>query len=94
LINYYSTYFASLEFNKITHFNTTKILCPIRMYSNGIGLKYFNGDDDWTKVFYDSLDAKKAHDMLDQAFYKVHSHPKGEPVRIITMSLKMVADKL
>jgi hypothetical protein len=93
---YYSTYFASIKFNKVRHFNTTKILCPVTFYSGGLGLKRYKGDDDWTKVFYDSLDAKKAHDMLDQAFSKMHSYPnKGDDfVQEYIIALKMVGDNL
>jgi hypothetical protein len=96
VLYYYSAYFASFAFNKINHFNTTKILCPIRFFSNGISLKQYKEEDEWTKVFYDNQDAQKAHDLLGEAISSVKHYPdKGDDtVQEFVIALKMVGDKL
>ena len=93
---YYSGYFANISGNKIPYFNIEKLLCPIKFYSGGIGLKKFNADDDWTKVFYDNGDAKKAHGFLSHAFTDIKGYPnKGHDyVKEYIIALKIVADVL
>ena len=93
---YYSGYFANISGNKIPYFNIEKLLCPIKFYSGGIGLKKFNAEDDWTKVFYDNGDAKKAHGFLSHAFTDIKGYPnKGHDyVKEYIIALKIVADVL
>lgn len=75
VIDYYSGYFANISGNNIPYFNIEKLLCPIKFYSGGIGMKKFKADDAWTKVYFDSTDAHKAHGMLDHAFDKLKGYP-------------------
>jgi hypothetical protein len=75
VIDYYSGYFANISGNNIPHFNIERLLCPIKFYSGGIGMMKFKAEDAWTKVYYDSTDAHKAHGMLDQAFDKLKGYP-------------------
>jgi hypothetical protein len=93
---YYSAYFANISGNKIPIFNIDKILCPIKFYSGGIGMKRYKENDGWTKVFFDNKDAKKAHDMLDNAFSNIQGYPDkgGDYVSEYVIALKLVADLL
>jgi hypothetical protein len=96
VLYYYSAYFANISGNNIPVFNIKKILCPIKFYSGGIGLKHFEENDDWTKVFYDNADAKKAHALLSHAFTGIKGYPnKGHDyVQEYIIALKIVADLL
>jgi hypothetical protein len=96
VLYYYAAYFANISGNKIPYFNIEKILCPIKFYSGGIGLKKFNTKDEWTKVFYDSADAHKAHGMVSHAFDKIKGYPDrgNDYVQEYVAALKMVADAL
>ncbi len=96
VLYYYSAYFANISGNKIPVFNTEKILCPIKFYSGGIGMKKFKEDDGWVKVFFDKKDAKKAHGMLDNAFTNIQGYPDkgGDYVSEYVIALKLVADLL
>ena len=96
VINYYSGYFANISGNSIPYFNIEKLLCPIKFYSGGIGMKKFKAEDEWTKVFYDSTDAHKAHGMLDQAFDNLKGYPEHgrNYAQEYAEALKMVADAL
>lgn len=96
VLYYYSAYFANISGNKVPYFNITKILAPIKFYSGGIGVKKYKEDEDWTKVFYDNQDAKKAHVMLNQAFDNIKGYPdRGRDyVKEYIVALKMVADAL
>ncbi|WP_205509298.1 hypothetical protein [Longitalea arenae] len=96
VLYYYSAYFANISANKVPYFNITKILAPIKFYSGGIGVKRYKEDDDWTKVFYDNEDAKKAHVMLNHAFDNIKGYPdRGRDyVQEYIAALKMVADAL
>jgi hypothetical protein len=96
VLYYYAAYFANISGNKIPVFNLDKILCPIKFYSGGIGMKKFKENDLWTKVFFDSKDAKKAHGMLDHAFTDIKGYPDkgGDYVSEYVIALKMVADGL
>ena len=93
---YYAAYFANISGNKIPVFNIDKILCPIKFYSGGIGMKRFQENDKWTKVFFDNKDAKKAHGMLDNAFSNIQGYPDkgGDYVSEYVIALKLVADLL
>jgi hypothetical protein len=96
VISFYSGYFGNLFYNRVPYFNIEKLLCPIKFYSGGIGMKKFKANDEWTKVFYDSTDAHKAHGMLDQAFDKLKGYPDrgGNYSQEYFASLKMLADVL
>lgn len=96
VLYYYSAYFANISGNKIPVFNTDKILCPIKFYSGGIGMKKFKEEEGWIKVFFDKKDAKKAHDMLDDAFTNIQGYPDkgGDYVSEYVIALKLVADLL
>jgi hypothetical protein len=96
VLYYYSAYFANISGNRIPVFNTEKILCPIKFYSGGIGMKKFKTDDGWTNVFFDKKDAKKAHEMLDNAFTNIQGYPDkgGDYVSEYVIALKLVADLL
>jgi hypothetical protein len=96
VLYYYSAYFANISGNRIPVFNTEKILCPIKFYSGGIGIKKFKTDDGWTNVFFDKKDAKKAHEMLDNAFTNIQGYPDkgGDYVSEYVIALKLVADLL
>jgi hypothetical protein len=96
VLYYYSAYFANISGNKIPVFNTEKIFCPIKFYSGGIGMKKFKADDGWTNVFFDKKDAKKAHEMLDNAFTNIQGYPDkgGDYVSEYVIALKLVADLL
>jgi hypothetical protein len=93
---YYSAYFANIKGNKIPVFNIEKILSPIKFYSGGIGRKKFKENDLWTKVFFDNKDAKKAHEMLGNAFDNIQGYPDkgGDYVAEYIVALKLVADAL
>jgi hypothetical protein len=93
---YYSAYFANIKGNKIPVFNIEKILCPIKFYSGGIGMKRFKENDNWTKIFFDNKDAKKAHAMLDHAFTDIKGYPDkgGDYVAEYIIALKLVANAL
>ncbi|MFL5744020.1 MAG: hypothetical protein ACJ751_05110 [Niastella sp.] len=96
VIDYYSGYFANISGNRIPYFNIEKLLCPIKFYSGGIGMKKFKAADDWTKVYYDSTDAHKAHGMLDEAFDKLKGYPDrgGNFAAEYAASLKMLVKVL
>ncbi|WP_207512341.1 hypothetical protein [Longitalea luteola] len=96
VLYYYSAYFANISGNEVPYFNITKILAPIKFYSGGIGVKRYKEDDDWTKVFYDNQDAKKAHVMLNQAFDNIKGYPDQgrDYVKEYIVALKLVADAL
>jgi hypothetical protein len=96
VLDYYSGYFANISGNNIPRFNIEKLLCPIKFYSGGIGMKKFKAEDAWTKVYYDSTDAHKAHGMLDQAFDKLKNYPdRGHNyAQEYAAALKMLADVL
>jgi hypothetical protein len=96
VLYYYSGYFANISGNKIPFFNIEKLLCPIKFYSGGIGMKKFNAADEWTKVFYDSTDAHKAHAMLKNAFDDLSGYPNRghDYVLEYVAALKMVADAM
>ncbi len=96
VINYYSGYFANISGNKIPYFNIDKLLCPIKFYSGGIGMKKFKADDNWTKVYYDSTDAHKAYRMLDRAFDDLKDYPERERNYALeySLALKMLVDVL
>lgn len=96
VLYYYSAYFANISGNNVPYFNITKILAPIKFYSGGIGVKRYKEDDDWTKVFYDNQDAKKAHVMLNHAFDNIKGYPdRGRDyVKEYIAALKIVADAL
>jgi hypothetical protein len=96
VLYYYSGYFANISGNQIPYFNIEKLLCPIKFYSGGIGMKKFKAEDPWTKVFYDSTDAHKAHAMLDNAFTNLKGYPDrgNDYVQEYVAALKMVADGL
>jgi hypothetical protein len=95
-IYYYAGYFANVKGNKIPVFNPEKMLCPIKFYNGGIGRKRFKENDNWTEVFFDNKDAKKAHDMLGNAFDNIKGYPdkSGDYVAEYIIALKMVADAL
>ena len=96
VIDYYSGYFANISGNRIPYFNIEKLLCPIKFYSGGIGMKKFKADDAWTKVYYDSTDAHKAHGMLDQAFDKLKGYPDrgGNFAQEYAAALKLLVNAL
>jgi len=96
VLYYYAGYFANISGNRIPYFNIEKLLCPIKFYSGGIGLKKFKTEDEWTKVFYDSTDAHKAHGMVSEAFDKIKGYPdRGRDyVQEYVAALKMIADVL
>lgn len=96
LLYYYTAYFANISGNKIPYFNLTKILCPIKFYNGGIGIKRYQENDDWTKVFYENQDAKKAYDMIVHAFSDIKGYPNknGDYVKEYVIALKLVADAL
>jgi hypothetical protein len=96
VLYYYSAYFASYSYNKVPYFNIEKIFCPILFYNGGVGLKKFNNNDEWTKVFHDYPDAEKAHAMLSKAFSRVSKFPSrgNDYVAEYVVVLKMLADKL
>jgi hypothetical protein len=96
VIHFYSGYFANISGNRIPYFNIEKLLCPIKFYSGGIGMKKFKADDDWTKVYYDSTDAHKAHRMLDHAFDDLKGYPERERNYALeySLALKMLVDVL
>lgn len=95
-IYYYAGYFANVKGNKIPVFNPEKMLCPIKFYNGGIGRRRFKENDNWTKVFFDSKDAQKAHTMLGNAFDNIKGYPDkgGDYVAEYIIALKMVADAL
>lgn len=95
-IYYYAGYFANVKGNKIPVFNPEKMLCPIKFYKGGIGMRRFKENDNWTAVFFDNKDAKKAHTMLDNAFSLLTGYPDkgGDYVSEYVIALKLVADKL
>lgn len=95
-IYYYAGYFANVKGNKLPVFNPEKMLCPIKFYNGGIGRKRFKENDNWTTVFFDNKDAKKAHDMLGHAFDNIKGYPDkgGDYVAEYIDALKMVADAL
>ncbi|OQP67719.1 hypothetical protein [Niastella populi] len=95
-IYYYAGYFANVKGNKIPVFNPEKMLCPIKFYKGGIGRKRFKENDNWTAVFFDNKDAKKAHDMLGHAFDNIKGYPDkgGDYVAEYIIAMKMVADEL
>jgi hypothetical protein len=96
VIYYYSGYFGNISGNNIPHFNIEKLLCPIKFYSGGIGMKKFKAEDEWTKVFYDSTDAHKAHRMVDRAFDNLKGYPdRGRNyAQEYFAALKMLAEAL
>lgn len=96
VLDYYSGYFANVSYNRIPYFNIEKLLCPIKFYSGGIGLKKFKADDAWTKVFYDSTDAHKAHTILKHTFSDIKDYPdRGKDyVKEYIAALKIVANTL
>jgi len=96
VINYYSGYFANVSYNRVPYFKMEKLLCPIKFYSGGIGMKKFRAADEWTKVFYDSTDAHKAHGMLDQAFDNLKGYPERgrDYAQEYFAALKMLVDVL
>ena len=59
-------------------------------------MKRFKENDNWTKVFFDNKDAKKAHEMLNNAFDHLRNYPDkgGDYVAEYIIALKMVADEL
>ena len=96
LLHYYAAYFANIKGNKIPVFNPEKMLCPIKFYNGGIGRKRFKEFDNWTQVFFDNKDAKKAHTMLGNAFDNISGYPDkaGDYVAEYIIALKLVADAL
>lgn len=95
-IYYYAGYFANVKGNRIPVFNPEKMLCPIKFYKGGIGMRCFKENDNWTTVFFDNKDAKKAHTMVDNAFSLLKGYPDkgGDYVAEYIIALKMVADNL
>jgi len=94
--DYYAGYFANISGNRIPYFNIEKLLCPIKFYSGGIGMKKFKAEDAWTKVYYDSTDAHKAHAMLDEAFDRLRTYPDrgGNFAAEYAAALKMLVNVL
>ena len=59
-------------------------------------MRRFKENDNWTAIYFDNKDAKKAHTMLNDAFSGLKGYPDkgGDYIAEYIIALKLVADNL
>jgi len=64
---------------------------PLKMYGNGVVLKYYEDSEDWNELFFDEEDAYNAYEILKKGFNSVAKVPdeiSENPIKINIFILK------
>jgi hypothetical protein len=69
ILEYYSNYYQLVSKEAI-YFTGSRVALPFRYYQHGTGLMRFNENDAFSKLFYDSTDARNAYRLLADVFSK------------------------
>jgi hypothetical protein len=78
MLDFYARYFKLVDATA-SFFVTGRIFLPLRFYQHGIGMKDFSAAGNFEQMFYDSLDAKKAYEVLHSCFRAERFYyPKGK----------------
>jgi len=77
LLRYDALYLEVLNNSNSDYFNTRKFHLPFSYYNGGMSLKPFNPASPFAVLFYDSTDARKAHDLL-KAHFNTRPYPRDK----------------
>ncbi|MBO9593042.1 MAG: hypothetical protein J7599_09035 [Niabella sp.] len=75
LLRYDALYLEVLNNSNSDYFNTRKFHLPFSYYNGGLSLKPFDPASSFAALFYDSGDAKKAHELL-QTHFNTRPYPR------------------
>ncbi len=70
MLDYYSRYYFLVD-RESSYFIPSRVMLPFRFYQHAIGLRPLAAKSNFTKLFYDSTQAAKAHLSLDIAMGKL-----------------------
>lgn len=75
LLRYDALYLEVLNNSNSDYFNTRKFHLPFSYYNGGMSLKPFDPASSFATLFYNSEDAKKAHELL-KAHFNARPYPR------------------
>jgi hypothetical protein len=69
MLNYYAVYFDLIA-DRSTYFMPSRVILPIKFYQHGIGLKTFDPESKFARLFYSTEQARFAYYVLEGAIDK------------------------
>lgn len=70
MLKYYGTYFKLLS-EKSSYFIPARVMLPFKLYQHAIGIRSYDENSRFSKLFYSPLQSKFAHAMLDGLIERV-----------------------
>jgi hypothetical protein len=70
MLKYYAAYFKLLS-EESSYFMPSRIMLPMKFYQHAVGIKYYDENSRFVKLFYSPPQAKIAHAMLDGLIERV-----------------------
>ncbi len=74
MLEYYSLYYEMVSIESI-YFSQSKVLLPFSYYQHAMGLKPFKEESEFSRLFYNVLQAEKGYQILSAAFDKLKNEP-------------------